>query len=136
MSAVALLDTLLPGDGDFPAGGLVAAAMAAHDRFGLVLRDVLGHLPNDFAVMEARSRTAVLQAIEAAEPLLFDRLVVGAYSLYYTHPAVAEVLARETGYRAGPPQPGGHALAPFDPAMLAVPAARGPLYRQTPETAP
>jgi hypothetical protein len=136
MSAEALMDTLLPGDGDFPSGRLVATAIDQHDRFGPVLREVLAHLPEGFAAMDAPARTSVLQAIETAEPQLFDRLVVGAYSLYYTHPSVAEVLARTTGYRAGPPQPGGHALAPFDPAMLAVPAARGPLYRPTPEAAP
>lgn len=136
MSAQMLLDTLLPGDGDFPPGGIVADSLAAHDRFGPVLRGVLARLPADFSAIAPDARTMVLQALETEAPQLFDRLVVGAYSLYYTHPAVAGVLARVTGYRAGPPQPGGHALAPFDPAMLAVPAARGPLYRPTPEAAP
>jgi hypothetical protein len=135
MSAQALLDTLLPGDGDFPAGGIVAAALAAHDRFGPVLTAVLALVPEDFAAMAPDARTAVVQDIETSAPQLFDGFVVGAYSLYYTHPSVAAVLARVTGYRAGPPQPGGHALAPSDPALLAVPAARGPLYRPTPEVA-
>lgn len=62
----------------------------------------------------------------------FSVLIVGAYSLYYTHPAVARVLERLTGYAAGAPQPDGHVLAPFDVAMVAVPAARSPHFRPTP----
>lgn len=136
MNAQALLETLLPGDGDFPPGAIVADALAVHDRFGPVLEAMLECLPADFAALAPALRTRVVRGIEANETRLFDSFVVGAYSLYYTHPDVAAVLAQVTGYRAGPPQPGGHALAPFDPALLAIPAGRGPLYRPTPEVAP
>jgi hypothetical protein len=136
MTAQALLETLLPGDDDFPPGAIVAEALAAHDRFGPVLVAILDCLPPDFAALTPALRTRVVQGIEAIETRLFDSFVVGAYSLYYTHPDVAAVLDRVTGYRAGPPQPGGHLLAPFDPVLLAIPAGRGPLYRPTPEVAP
>jgi hypothetical protein len=136
MSAPLLLDTLLPGDGDFPPGHIVAEALAAHDRFAPALAKVLALLPEDFASQPREARDATLAAIEATHPEAFGALVLAAYSLYYTHPTVAAVLEAGTGYRAGPPQPGGHALAPFDPELLAIPAARAPLYRPTPKARP
>lgn len=129
----ALLDTLIPGDGDFPAAGTLGLALAGHDRFGAPLVAVLSALPEDFAQRSAPDRAAAAEAAEAAQPQAFSAMVVGVYSLYYTHPEVAAVIARLTGYAARPPQPGGHALAPFDPAMVAVPAARAPHYRLAPE---
>jgi hypothetical protein len=62
--------------------------------------------------------------------------MIAAYSLYYTDPAVVRVIGRLTGHSAAPPQPQGHALPPFDPAMVAIPAARPPLYRPTPKATP
>lgn len=132
-SPEALLDTLLPGDGDFPAGRIIAAALAAHDRFGAPFAAILAALPPDFAQSGPEIRFALLQWIEADDPATFDALIVGAYSLYYTAPQVTAVLARLTGHSGMAPQPQGHALPPFDPALLAIPAARSPLYRSTPK---
>lgn len=134
-AARALLDTLLPGDGAFPPASAtdLAARMAAHDRFGVTLGPVLDLLPADFAAGEPAARVAAVQAAEAAAPAAFAALVTGAYSLYYTHPAVAAAMAAVCGHAARPPQPLGHDLPPFDPAMVAVPAARGPSFRPTPE---
>lgn len=128
-----LLDTLLPGDADFPPGRGIAARLRAHDRFGQPLEGVLQALPDGFDQMAQADRIAAVQQAEAADPVTFDALIIGAYSLYYTDPAVAHVIGRLTGHSAAPPQPLGHALAPFDPAMVAVPAGRGPLYRPAPK---
>lgn len=136
MSAPLLLDTLLPGDNDFPRGQIVAEALATHDRFAPALARLLALLPGDFATQTPEARVKTLQAIETTHPEAFAALVLAAYSLYYTHPQVAAVLEASTGYRAGPPQPGGHALTPFDPALLAIPATRAPLYRPTPKARP
>ncbi len=135
-AAIALVDCLLPGDADYPPASDVGldTALAVHDRFGPPLRRVLAMLPHDFAAGDGPARDAGLRVAEASEPAWFSALVVGAYSLYYTHPVVADVLARLTGYAAGAPQPEGHDLAPFDPAMVAVPAARAPHFRTAPET--
>lgn len=133
---LALLDTLLPGDADFPRGSRIARALSAHDRFGTVLAAIRAALPAGFAALPAAGRAARLAAIEQADPATFAAMLTGAYSLYYTDPAVTAVLARLTGQRGAPPQPGGHPLPPFDPAMLAIPAARAPHYRPTPETRP
>ena len=131
----ALLDTLIPGDGDFPAASAVGLgdALAGHNRFAAPLAEVTALLPANFEALAAEGRTGALIDIEAQYPALFKALIVGAYSLYYTQPQVAAVIERLTGHTARPPQPDGHPLAPFDPALVAVPAARAPFYRPTPE---
>jgi hypothetical protein len=136
MSAFALLDTLIPGDGDFPPGGRIATTLATHDRFGPALDAVLALLPPGFRELPPDERIPVLEAIEAAHPAAFGALIVGVYSLYYTDPQVIRVIGRLTGHSATPPQPQGHTLPPFDPAMVAIPAARPPLYRPTPKASP
>lgn len=130
----ALLDTLLPGDGDFPSAGELDLGIADHERFGVPFAAVQDLLPRDFDGLSAEARTAILQEVEASHRPVFDAMVLGVYSLYYTHPRVTGVIRKLTGHSGQPPQPGGHDLAPFDPAMLAVPAARPPLYRPTPGT--
>jgi hypothetical protein len=130
--AAALLSTLLPGDGDFPDAGTLDLPLAALDRFGPPLAAVLARLPADFAALPQDLRTAAAARAEADDPDAFAAMVTGAYSLYYTHPAVAAVLARLTGHSGAPPQPLGHPLDPFDPALVAVPAARAPLWRPIP----
>jgi len=42
---------------------------------------------------------------------------------------VRAVLAARAGYEARPPQPLGHHLAPFDPALLEPQRARKPFWR-------
>ena len=133
MSAEALLDTLLPGDGDFPSGGRIAIALAAHPRFSGPLNAILASLPSDFEVLDSTNRTTAVQTAETAKPDTFSALIVGIYSLYYTDPTVAKVIGKLTGHSVAPPQPHGHALSPFDPAMVAIPAARAPHYRPTPK---
>jgi hypothetical protein len=131
-----LLDTLIPGDTDFPRGGRIATALAAHDRFGPQLAAILDLLPPDVRETDTATRIATLQAIESTHPEAFGALIAAVYSLYYSDPAVARVIGRLTGHSAAPPQPQGHALPPFDPAMVAIPAARPPLYRPTPKATP
>ena len=133
----ALVAALLPGDDAFPPADRIALheALAAHNRFSGPLAAIVARLPAGFASLnDAEAREAALRRIEAAAPGDFSRLIVGAYSLYYTHPSVAAVIERLTGKDARPPQPHGHDLPPFDPAMVAIPAARPPLYRPTPES--
>lgn len=131
----AMLDTMIPGDADFPAASAIGlhAALAAHDRFAAPYAALLAELPASFGALPQAGKVATLTDIETRHPTLFNTLTVGAYSLYYTHPQVAAVIEALTGHTARPPQPIGHPLEPFDPAMVAVPAARAPLYRPTPE---
>lgn len=131
----ALLDTLIPGDAEFPAASRVGLhdALAGHDRFAAPYVAVLALLPTGFEDAPYENRANALAQIEADHPAAFNALIVGVYSLYYTRPAVAAVIETLTGHSARPPQPAGHALPPFDPELVAVPAARGALYRPTPE---
>lgn len=131
----ALLDTMIPGDADFPAAGSIGLhdALTAHDRFAAPYAAIIAALPDGFDALSAEDRVTALAAVEHREPATFNALTIAVYSLYYTHPRVAAVIEALTGHSARPPQPAGHPLAPFDMAMVAVPAARAPLYRPTPE---
>ena len=128
MSLNALLDMLLPGDGDFPPASATTLPerLLAHPRFAATVASVLEALSGDISVDTVRR-------VEREHSTAFAALLTGVYSLYYTDPAVAAALARLTGYQTRPPQPEGYDLPAFDPALLAVPAARAPLYRPTPE---
>lgn len=138
---VALLDTLLPGDGgDWPAAGAHGLAPRLAEMAGALpggreaLAEVLGALPAGFAEAGAEAREAAMTGIEAARPEAVALVVTAAYDVYYTDPGVRAVIARVTGYEARPPQPEGHALPPFDASLLDAVRARGPLWRPVPET--
>jgi len=131
----ALLDTLIPGDDNFPSAGSLGLheALLAHDRFGAPYSAASDLLPEGFADLPSEARAHYVTEIEAREPDLFNGLIVGVYSLYYTHAAVSAVIERLTGHTARPPQPDGHPLEPFDPRLVAIPAVRARLFRPTPE---
>ncbi len=112
-----VLDELLPGGEGFPPASAICLATWLRGRaeFSAAADAVLGALPAAFAAAAAAERLAALQAIEATEA--FGRLLVGAYSGYYVHPVVLAVIASRTSYPARSPQPQGHTLPPFNPAL-------------------
>lgn len=128
MSLTALLDVLLPGDGDFPPASATTLPerLLAHPRFAATVAPVLEALTDGIS-------PDTMRRVEAEHPAAFAALLTGVYSLYYTDPGVAAALARLTGYQTRPPQPEGYHLPAFDPGLLAIPAARAALYRPTPE---
>ena len=130
-----LVGLLIPGDGDFPSADTIHIqdAVAAHARFGGVLKEIEQALPDGFSDMPPQTQIEVLHRIEVAQSDLFQRVITAVYSLYYTHPKVAAAIEAMSGHTVRPPQPMGHDLPPFDPALVAVPAQRGPLYRPTPK---
>ena len=127
----AILDTMLPGGEGFPPASATGAAawLEGQARFRPALDDLASRLPPDFATSAPGARTEMLRILEAEEPAVFDAATVAIYSAYYTRPAVLAAIEAARGYKAAPPQPGGYALAPFDAALLAVPAARAALWR-------
>jgi hypothetical protein len=134
---VALLDTLLPGDGgEWPAAGALGLAVRCREVAALsgggvaALAEVLAALPEGFAEQDAESRAAALRAVEAARPEAFERVLAAACGAYYTDARVQAVLARRTGYADRPPQPEGHILAPFDDALLVGVRARDKGWRE------
>jgi len=135
----AVLNRLVPADGPFPAAGdlgvgayvegpigrlpaarrlflegLGAIAVACHSRDGKTFEDAV-----------ERDQDDVLREVQAARPEFFDALLVHTYSGYYSDPDVIRLL----GIEVWPPQPRGHHLPPFDPALLATVKHRPSLYR-------
>ena len=126
-----LLDILIPGDDAFPLPSRLdlADAMAAHERFGVMALRMVEALPADFPGLAREAQMEDIRRIEAEAPAIFDPFMVALYSLYYVHPSVLAAVEETSGYAARAPQPDGYALKPFDPSIVAVPAARGPQYR-------
>ncbi len=127
----AIVDHLLPGGQGFPSASDtdLASWMAAQRRFAPAVSWLIERLPDDFAALPQDQQLGQLQAAEAADSERFGVVVIAAYSGYYTHRAVLAAVETHRGYKAGPPQPGGYALQPFDPQLLQVPSGRGPSYR-------
>ena len=75
----ALLDTLIPGDDDFPSAGSLGLheALLAHDRFGAPYAAVSDLLPEEFANLSTEARARHINEIESREPDLFNGLIVG-----------------------------------------------------------
>jgi hypothetical protein len=130
---VALVDTLIPGDGQFPA----ASAVGVHGVVTLRWRDLMGadalatlgaaldRHGGPLAALDGDGRAAVLRRLEFAEPLLFAALRMTVYLAYYEQPSVtAQVRALGFAYNEAP-LPDGYALDPFDPAEDAPKHRRG-----------
>lgn len=124
-----VLDTLLPGDADWPSAGSLPG-LAAQVIDDAAPDGLLAALPAGFAALDADAQEEALRVLEAAQPAAFERLVAAAYLAYYTHPEVRAVLERLTGYEARPPQPLGYELPPFDEALLETQRRRAPFWRE------
>jgi hypothetical protein len=81
-----------------------------------------------FDDLDAERQDAVLEAVEQSWPAFFAALVTHAYRGYYTRPEVHGAI----GWESRPPQPLGHQLPAFDPALLAIQRRRAPFWRPTP----
>jgi len=136
----AILNRLVPAGAGFPGAGdldlLVhleraagsspaARRMFVHGVRQIGLESERRHA-RIFEDLAADDQDAVLRHVESQHPTFFEALVTHVYLGYYSHPAVIERL----GLEARPPQPLGHVLPPFDPAITRSMSQRGPLYRQ------
>ena len=131
----AVVATILPGGGDWPAAATLdltaeAERLAALSVSGLdPLRRLLAALPDGFASEGADAREAALAAVQDNDPAAFGAALQASYNAYYIDPRVLAVVAAKTGYRPGAPQPDGHELPPFDEAMVTVVRTRDPHWR-------
>jgi hypothetical protein len=100
--------------------GLVAIDVEAAHRNGAGTSD-------DFVAMDTDAQVTVLRTVEEAYPAFFAALVEHTYRGYYTDPRVYAAI----GYDHRPPQPLGHYLPPFDPAILERQRQRAPFWRRT-----
>lgn len=141
----AVLNVIIPaGDGAPGAGeiGVAAsiertlAASAPLRRLfldGLVAIDMEADRRNadrssdDFVALDTDAKLSVLLAVENDYPAFFAALVEHTYRGYYTDPRVSAAI----GYEHRPPQPLGHFLPAFDPAILERQRQRAPFWRRT-----
>lgn len=126
----AVLSTLLPGDGAWPDAGTLGLGAMLRSDLGDAAAALLAALPASFAQAAEAERVAALQALESAQPALFERLIAVAYTAYYVDARVRAVIERETGYENRPPQPLGYALEPFDERLLDAQRRRAPFWRE------
>ena len=135
-----VLDRLIPAGLDMPGAGEVgvteyveslckASAEVAQAVAKLIEQaDDVANADHSqaFDSLSTGQRDEVLRQLESADPDSFGELVRHTYSGYYTDPTVVGLL----GADAGPPQPGGFPIKPFDPAIVDRVRKLGPLYRQ------
>jgi hypothetical protein len=127
---LAVLDTMLPGDSGEPP--LPAASQAGLDlgKLERVAEPVIAALADRDAFLMASpaDRVAQLRIVELNVQEAFKALLTEALATYYESPPVIVAL----GWRAAPPQPHGHDVAPNDDATwggLEKVKARGQLWR-------
>jgi hypothetical protein len=131
-----VLNRIVPAHGDLAGAGelgvgaqieaTLAVAPALRRRFldGLAAIAITGDQP--FSELDGAAQDMALRAVEAAQPAFFAALVEHTYRHYYTLPAVHHAI----GHESRPPQPEGHQLPPFDPALLTIQRRRAPFWRQ------
>jgi hypothetical protein len=124
----------LPGAGDLDVGASIEVAMAESARMRRLFLDGLVEIAlrcerqhhSSFVESAAPIQTEVLEDIEKQHPAFFVALVEHTYRGYYTLAAVH----RAIGHDSRPPQPLGHRLPPFDPALLDRQRVRLPFWRR------
>ena len=124
----------LPGAGDLGLPATIERALTRAPALRRVFLDGLRAIEfaggeSGFAARAADEQDALLRAVEVAEPIFFALLVEHTYRGYYALPVVQRAL----GLSGEPPQPHGHRLPPFDPALLAAQRQRAPFWRRTGE---
>jgi hypothetical protein len=125
----------LPGAGDLEVGANIESSLAGSIRLRRVFLDGLAEiaisskrqLDKPFVELDSASQTEVLERVEREQPAFFGALVEHAYRGYYTLPAVHAAI----GFESRPPQPLGHQLAAFEPALLDRQRQRTPFWRPT-----
>ena len=134
----AVLDRLIPPQGDMPGAGEVGTAdyldrIAAESArlarlFSGGLQDIeiaAARVGAGFEELSGEQRDEVLRGVEADSPDFFDALVRHTYNGYYSSPKVVELL----GLDPRPPQPRGNHVERGDLSSLELVVERGQAYR-------
>lgn len=119
MSTVrAFVDTLIPGDGDFPAASAVNVDMLLVERLPMLAgADAIVHLENavgDLSSMNEVQRIAAVAAWQASDPVGFGHARTATYLAYYARPEVVQAIRGLGIAYNDAPQPLGYRLAPWD----------------------
>lgn len=126
----------MPGAGDLGVAVTIDRTLAAYPLLRRLFQDGFVEIEIEsarqssgakagFTELDGDRQDAVLQAVEAVHPAFFAALIEHAYRGYYTDPRVYAAI----GYAHRPPQPLGHELPLFDPAMLEKQRQRAPFWR-------
>ncbi len=123
----------LPGAGDLGIVATIDRTLAAYPFLRRLFCDGLIEIEVEsarqsgggFLSLNGDRQDAVLHTVEQAFPAFFAALIDHSYRGYYTHPHVYQAI----GYAHRPPQPLGHELPLFDPAMLEKQRQRAPFWR-------
>lgn len=136
----AALNRLVPPGGDFPGAGdldlldhldRVACTTPSTRRMfvegvrQIALESERRH-GQSFENLASGDQDVVLRQVEAGQGAFFEAFVSTVYQAYYNDSAVIALL----GLEARPPQPLGHALPPFDAAIMRSTAGRAAIYRK------
>ena len=131
---VALLQTLLPGNDDWPSAGELDLAEAVTARLDMAaghaeaLAELLEALPAEFVDASVEEREGLLRSHETTPE--FGVALVVAYDAYYVQKQVLALLEERCGYVTRPPQPDGFELPPFDESRLEKQRQREPFWRK------
>jgi len=130
----AVAGTLLPGDDVLPTGSAAGVTLAAVGGPGAnVLRAIVAKSGGAevFAAATPARRAAILAAVEAQDATGFRALLMPLLQDYCESDAVMTAL----GWRPGPAQPQGYAVAPTDEETwrrLDAVRGRGRIWRDAP----
>lgn len=128
----------MPGAGDLGVAETINRTLFAYPLLRRLFSDGLvaievegarqsGDTGRGFIALDGARQDAVLQAVERTFPAFFAALIDHTYRGYYMHPRVYAAI----GYAHRPPQPLGHELPMFDPALLEKQRQRAPFWRRT-----
>lgn len=131
----AVLDRLLPAVDELPGAGALGLAERARrdpllDAAPGAIDTVLDVLPSDFEALDGAGQDRALSEAQARCRDAFAILISIAYNSYYVDPRVLARIERLTEYKAGPPQPRGYEIEPFDESLLARTRSREPFWRR------
>jgi len=126
----AIVDTLLPGDDDFPPASTTSIQSVVINRLRQRVgadapAELVGTLGEGFASLPKAERVDAMTAFAASSPLLFAELRFATYLAYYETPAVIESLQKLGHQYNLSPLPQGYTMDPFDPSVGTPASPRG-----------
>jgi Gluconate 2-dehydrogenase subunit 3 len=122
----------LPGAGDLEVGASIERTLATAPNLRRLFLDGLAQVAiasvrassAAFVDLDRAQQTRVLELVELQSPAFFVALVEHTYRGYYTLPRVVHAIGVQ------PPQPLGHMLPAFDPALLDRQRQRSQFWRR------
>ena len=134
----AVLDRLIPSQGDMPGAGEVGTADYLDEIVAgsTQLARLFTHGLQDIEIAASRSGSGfddlsvdqqdeTLREVESDNPEFFDVLIRHTYNGYYSNPRIVQLL----GLEPRPPQPRGNRVERGDLSSLEVVVERGQAYR-------